>query len=899
MRVELHTMCDIIFLSEEGTEENMHNLIMKIMQRRAALFFVPIFSLCVFWNVFFNDGNLINAFAVDVSDYYKENLRFDDEGNLLMTTHDLKATTQITYRTIGWVIKRYDMPITAKGQQYAIVPLRKYSDIEYKDDPDDDKYVYCYYYGDKEQLLNAIEKADVTWKKQLENYGDNVYIDEIMTVCEKGVPKGSLSSSGKASGEVYYTYDGIAGARRWASPQSLKTHFDKTVKFPALVHTKKYYKQVEQENINTYSNANTGTFHIEHGSKDNSLYDVSKGVPSGQRLYLAGNIGKNIFNIAVNKVSINFEIPVKITTTYHLKWKDYYGNMKTENKRVARWYIVKRKAEYYKIDKFDYKYLIGVKLSNKALINEGECYEFDYNPEVDYRTTSGYKQPDKLYELEVDGGELRGDNGIKPVIPDENQSSKAEAAVGNIKTQNDYLKYNQSVILDNSGNEYSNHIEKLFMKNEMNLYRDNLMISPMAKNWSGYRTDVTSIYMDKGGKTSEFAQRINDIAVLTPVACKGNVSDDKEHNQCVTPDKERSSLTIGRTFYLGIGTTGTHNNWKGYGTRDYGEYACMTQIKVPFDVFRAGQRVKANTWMDVDNGIVPVAIPFGTKEGKYTIRYRAVAYNAPNVEGYESLTEQGTNKSYSKYVATDSIEVKVVGRIHNLTLGNDEYKVGVRDCDGTKRGCKNQLPYFIDKAQDIPLQITTDGDYYDKTDTVNVNIKYYYLNSKGKRVRLKVFSMEENADGKCMLTKVPNIVIDSKNRIFEGEGMKYKVQDANVAKKSRQVWQGVLHIPENICFVKYKSTLEEGVADKSLINKEKIEGTIIINFDILAKKDGKKILSYINSDNSINGYCNMWKIEEGISKVEIDGRVVDLKCGDSVIFSKSGYKPAFEVVGTH
>ena len=42
-----------------------------------------------------------------------------------------------------------------------------------------------------------------------------------------------MGEGGALSGEVYTTYSGIAGARNWRDKEGLKSHFDKSVYFPA------------------------------------------------------------------------------------------------------------------------------------------------------------------------------------------------------------------------------------------------------------------------------------------------------------------------------------------------------------------------------------------------------------------------------------------------------------------------------------------------------------------------------------------------------------------------------------------------------------------------------------------------------------------------------------------
>ena len=99
---------------------------------------------------------LTEAYGMEEGDYYRERLEFDSDGNLMMTTHDKKATSNITYRTAGWVIKRYDMPVNAPGQQCAFIKLYEYGEIQYRDDPFHPGYIYCYYYGDRDEIFNAV-----------------------------------------------------------------------------------------------------------------------------------------------------------------------------------------------------------------------------------------------------------------------------------------------------------------------------------------------------------------------------------------------------------------------------------------------------------------------------------------------------------------------------------------------------------------------------------------------------------------------------------------------------------------------------------------------------------------------------------------------------------------------
>ena len=79
-----------------------------------------------------------------------EELYFDNDGNLYYITREKKATGSVKYYTIGWIIKRYDMPIDAAGQQYVVVTKSNYKPDEV--DLNNSKYVYCYYRSDKEEI---------------------------------------------------------------------------------------------------------------------------------------------------------------------------------------------------------------------------------------------------------------------------------------------------------------------------------------------------------------------------------------------------------------------------------------------------------------------------------------------------------------------------------------------------------------------------------------------------------------------------------------------------------------------------------------------------------------------------------------------------------------------------
>lgn len=168
--------------------------------------------------------------------YAGENLHFDSEGNLKMTTYDKIATSDITYRTLGWTIKKNNKPRDAEGNFYAVIRMEQNGDVVI--DPENPDYRYSEFICDKDVIFSKIGKASEEWQETLYTHGGKVYLDAIMTVCIDGEPRGSLNSDGSVSGEVYFDFDGIAGAQPWADKEPLRTHFDKEVEFsgnPALL----------------------------------------------------------------------------------------------------------------------------------------------------------------------------------------------------------------------------------------------------------------------------------------------------------------------------------------------------------------------------------------------------------------------------------------------------------------------------------------------------------------------------------------------------------------------------------------------------------------------------------------------------------------------------------------
>ena len=130
--------------------------------------------------------------AADEKDYYHESLKFDSNGNLLMTTRDKKAGSSVRYKTIGWMIKRTP---EAAGNTMTI-RLKLEQNGASREDPTDQNYIFTYFKCDRTLIFAKIGAASEEWQKELYVNGGTVYLDAIMTVVENGRALGYMDEAG-------------------------------------------------------------------------------------------------------------------------------------------------------------------------------------------------------------------------------------------------------------------------------------------------------------------------------------------------------------------------------------------------------------------------------------------------------------------------------------------------------------------------------------------------------------------------------------------------------------------------------------------------------------------------------------------------------------------------------
>lgn len=174
----------------------------------------------------------------------------------------------------------------------------------------------------------------------------------------------------------------------------------------------------------------------------------------------------------------------------------------------------------------------------------------------------------------------------------------------------------------------------------------------------------------------------------------------------------------------------------------------------------------------------------------------------------------------------------------------------------------------------------TTGDLY-----LSINEKELYQTAILKGITLK----EIKAQTRKVFTYT-NIMIPESLRTFVGY---VKTVPGTVSKdtiaKSVQNWYGEYFFPSEVHVVpKDFDVLEYTKHNGSLNYKESFwlkNGYIIVNFQIETIKDGKRHLSYINTENALKGYCNMWN-REGFQyeKVDYYGNKFTFQDGDYILY---------------
>lgn len=817
---------------------------------------------------------------------------FDGSGNFVFSTYDRAATSNIVYSTVGWIIKRYEEPIGMAGQISAVIPIPKYSyEIIDKDNPG---YKYNYFVMEGEQVLGYISSVSQTWADYLKKYGGTVYLDSVMTVEEKGVPKGGVDSSGVGYGEVYIDYNGISTARGWADPYCLLDYFDIPLAFPDFIikpEVQILENSVKTQKIVIGSSIIAGIILGSH-EMGYEEYDTALGIPSGEDIYAYGMADRYYEEGVLLKNTGVVNVPVQVTTDYVLKWTDITGKERTEKVQADRYYYVQKGFEYYTIDSFSIYELTGVSIDGECI--EGSEYNINVPKlKVDMETYGNKEKHIMVTEGSVYAGEktIYSSDNRKPDIPDENQEELAKKSNAAIKVRNDSLYVEGKAILRGEWADNCTYNKHSQSQKEV-IYKTGLTIHEKIPN--GPYNDTTAVYKYVcGNNVKNISVNGGTLTVHTPIVCSAGVSAPKKYNMSVNP--KANQLAAGTDFSIICKNTGMHRDIKGYGERNYSMYMDRGYVKFPFEVIIDNKKHSENTWIEVKGTGIICHIRESVSLGNYRIEYAALAKNSSisisdiSTAISNDIIGYGANMEPAQHGAISTIDVEVIGTISGFSVECNGKAAYV----GRRTGFYGKAP---DNAESMPLaaeeaplsyriKVRSCGIGAMPEDKLAGGISYYYIKD-GERYEADVYvSGNHDILGRMSYERVPD-------RVEFGASNKMQVSDGVYQwEKSITMGENLLVMPKGI-----KPDNEE------IINQHAFRGgNILINFDINGYSGNSWEYSYINVENSPKGYCNMWKTEGFLYKfVDKKGTEYDLIDGDSIIIEiMGGIYEDYEIVGTH
>lgn len=592
--------------------------------------------------------------------------------------------------------------------------------------------------------------------------------------------------------------------------------------------------------------------------RGSEMFDVEDGIPSSESLY--GNVIANsyLYSYRFNKVVGKKTYTVTVRKTYNLTWQEQTGEDEdgnpiwedrsdTETKEYT--YDIERPYSYWEIAELQVYRIQKAVLNNYALPGESiTITPTGYVPPsvsaTQYGDVSAHIQEPTELTFEAPPGTINGGRGGRPQIPDEDFRSLAESQLEKIKVRNDKLIWNGGTIMDDSWSE-----ERTSEPGEVPypppigpdvLYKPGNIIEPTKTNRQLAPSSGTITYqlitsIGGGDATLEFPiEGINPVTVHTPVVMVPTITDDRAHNQRVTPDLSRAALILERPFTVTMPTAGQHQYYKGYGFRDYAKYTARKQVLFPFDVYNESRTrfYPANTWIDVPVNQTSATfwLPVWVDEGNYTVHFRAIAINAPS----DFTWQTAANLNVQHHVAVNSINVQVIGRLYDFRItdisdfdwelvfrkakGSKEHTdrvfwVGDRDIDGNfvgnrgldGRPVNNSVPLYLPVMQGkhpvyrnvavktgykFSFDFKTKGNMFGPNDMVRITPTFYFVKKDGtgripvdlyyhdytnKKYFVKVGSQDDVANQYVILDeRLRNVpqqeIIDTANYIYDHYG---------------------------------------------------------------------------------------------------------------------------------
>ncbi|MEW4425993.1 DUF5704 domain-containing protein [Paenibacillus pabuli] len=530
---------------------------------------------------------------------------------------------------------------------------------------------------------------------------------------------------------------------------------------------------------------------IKADQRDNEMFDVLLGIPTSESLYgnvLANNyLHQYKFQEKLGTCTYDLTVHRDYTLTWDPGKPNPNGNGRLpdpQSEPDSKDYPIhiERTFSYWVVDK------IGI-----YSIDSSQLKNYAFNGEIITIHPAGYVPPtltvtrDGKYVADPGPGNYTAPSktvpggSTRPSIPPGESAelkSMTESMIPEVKVNNDTVVFNGQTLMNGSvvdkktqdptrvpeptiiGRDvlYSpgNMIPSSKINKQSQASSGTIKFNPLSANYNAAPGDTYPI----GG--------INPVTVHTPVVNYSSASDDQAHNQKTNPNYSRMAFILDRPFTVTIPTSGQHLNYPGYGNRDYAKYFKSKEVYFPFDVYSGDKQTfyPKETWINIPVGQLTTEffLPVWVDEGDYTVYYRNIAENAPDVKP----TQQDANFDLINHVASDTVDVEVIGRLYDfhitdiadynwemvfrtqagsVTPTGNSYWTGLLGIDGATRG--NRQPFTlpilpgknplegtknvtVKTGYHVKFDLKTKGNMFSKQDGIRITPSFMYVSRDGK-----------------------------------------------------------------------------------------------------------------------------------------------------------------------
>lgn len=641
---------------------------------------------------------------------------------------------------------------------------------------------------------------------------------------------------------------------------------------------------------------------VAHGVPGGSVYEVEQGIPSSEALYTQVETPEYLAGYRFRKQTGTKTYQAQGILTWNMFWsQEVDGEMQYYSWTVPVIYTVpvERTYSYWVIDYLEVYGLTGaemisdvlpggrVKLTPVGYHTPTVQVQQDASPDVHI------KQPEQIGTI-LDLGTMSY-YGMAP--PAYDATGMINALVGECLVRNDSLSFNGQMIMDGSWVEKNTtrpgEIETDAEEVGFCTMLKTGLVIPLDLANGNYPTEGTVTYQCMASvnpvhplKWEQRIEDINPVQVHTPVVCHPVIQDRKDVCQLLSPEAGYAQLVLDTEFRVLFPTFGDHLQIPGYGSRDYGKYTAVRQVRFPFDVYTVdGSLISPGNWITVGN-LSEFHLPYWVEEGMYSVDMRSISINAMENAGLRK-EEYEANCHPDNYVAVSQIPVEISGRLYGFavtdisdyplwepvfrredgTWNGNIYSVGIFDENGNPTGREEvwTLPLttgshplyrnagVLKKGYPFWYQLSTVGD----TETVVQITPHFWYVSRDGTVQMEADVYDEKLQ----------IIQYVENPVRTGIGLAGK-------EAHKQSWQGSFYLPAEARAVPAGFDLADWCERYGMLDYQEDfwlkEGYLMVFFDVETLQQGSRHLSYINRENAAAGYCNMWKLEGG--RVSGNGR---------------------------